>query len=98
MIWEWDPDKNRANLGAHGIEFETAILVFNDPLAATYDDPHQYEQRWRTIGMIEGLLIVVVHTWPAAGLDAGTAPRAGRIINARPATPHERRAYEEGHV
>jgi uncharacterized protein len=34
--------------------------------------------------------IFVVHTWPDP--DGET----GRIISARKATPHERRAYEEG--
>lgn len=89
MIWEWDQEKNRENLRKHGLEFETAILVFDDPLAATDDDPYLYEQRWRTIGMIEGLLVLVVHTWP-------DDPDPGRIISARRATPHERRSYEEG--
>ena len=98
MIWEWDREKNRANLRIHGIEFETAILVFDDPLAATYDDPYPYERRWRTIGIIEGLLILVVHTWPEDNSDTGSGERAGRIISARPATPYESRSYEEGHV
>ena len=85
--------------------FETAILVFDDPLAATYEDPYPDEQRWRTIGMIEGLLILIVHTLPEDKSDAGTDKlasrsfqRAGRIISARRATPGERRSYEQGHV
>jgi uncharacterized DUF497 family protein len=34
-IWTWDKAKSRSNLGKHGIDFETAQLVFDDPLAAT---------------------------------------------------------------
>ena len=30
MTFEWDEDKNKINLEKHGIDFETAILVFND--------------------------------------------------------------------
>lgn len=31
MQFEWDADKNRANLAKHGIDFATAALVFSDP-------------------------------------------------------------------
>jgi uncharacterized DUF497 family protein len=37
--------------------------------------------------------IFVVHTWPDPD---GESEETGRIISARKATPHERRAYEEG--
>ena len=30
IIFEWDENKNRINKVKHGIDFETAILVFND--------------------------------------------------------------------
>lgn len=30
MTFEWDEDKNQLNLEKHGIDFDTAILVFND--------------------------------------------------------------------
>ena len=96
MIWEWDPDKSRTNLLAHGIEFETAAFVFDDPISATIEDPYPDEQRWRTIGMIEGTLILVIHTWPE--VEPATGEETGRIISARPTTTHERRVYEEGHA
>ena len=45
--------------------------------------------------MIIGVVIVlVVHTWSED--DLGTGEEVGRIISARKATKHERRAYEEG--
>src|SRR5204862_460266 len=31
MRFEWDPNKSRANLRKHGVSFETASLVFDDP-------------------------------------------------------------------
>ncbi len=96
MIWEWDLNKNRANLRDHGIEFETAILVFGDPLAATVPDPHRDEERWRTMGMAGTTLIMVVHTSPET--DSGTGEEVGRIISARKLTPRERQLYEEEHV
>ncbi|MEZ3444383.1 MAG: BrnT family toxin [Lachnospiraceae bacterium] len=30
LRFEWDEDKNQLNLKKHGIDFETAMLVFND--------------------------------------------------------------------
>ncbi|MBV5339205.1 MAG: BrnT family toxin, partial [Deltaproteobacteria bacterium] len=32
MIFEWDENKNRVNKVKHGIDFESAITVFDDPL------------------------------------------------------------------
>ncbi len=29
--FEWDEDKARANLAKHGVSFEEAALVFDDP-------------------------------------------------------------------
>ena len=31
MRFEWDERKNRANYAKHGVSFEVARLVFNDP-------------------------------------------------------------------
>ena len=96
MRWEWDPNKNRANLQDHGIEFDTAILVFSDPLATTVQDPHTHEERWRTMGVVGAAVIMVVHTSPQ--LDPESGEEVGRIISARKLTLRERRLYEEGHV
>jgi hypothetical protein len=40
------------------------------------------------------VVVFVVHTWPEP--DPDTGEEVGRIISARKATAHERRAYEEG--
>jgi uncharacterized DUF497 family protein len=92
LAWTWSDAKNRTNKLNHGISFETARLVFADPFAMTRDDPHADGDRWQTIGMIGPLAVFVVHTWPE--LDAN-GEETGRIISARKATAHERRAYEE---
>ena len=90
MTWTWDEDKSRANERKHGITFETAALVFDDPLAVMRPDPFTVEERWQTIGMIEGLVVFVVHTWP----DRAGEP--GRIISARLASAGERKEYQDG--
>jgi uncharacterized DUF497 family protein len=90
--WTWDQRKSRANKGKHGLDFETAMLVFDDPLALSKPDFVAEEERWRTVGVAGGVVVFVVHTWPEQD-ESGDS--TGRIISARKATAHERKAYEE---
>lgn len=72
----------------HRISFEEAVTVFYDPLSATFDDPDHSvgEYRFITIGLSSrDRLIVVAHEERGESL---------RIINARPATAHERKKHE----
>lgn len=62
MRWAWDHGKNLINRRKHGLSFETAVLVFDDPLAASRHDPHPHEERWQTIGTIDNVVVVVAHT------------------------------------
>jgi uncharacterized DUF497 family protein len=89
MSFEWDDDKARRNLVKHGVSFDEAATAFLDPLSITIADPthSQGEHRYVLLGQTKsGLTVVVAH-----------ADRSGsiRLINARLATPRERRAYEE---
>lgn len=94
MRWTGDPDKAAANRAKHGLSFETAVLVFDDPLHASRPDPHPDGDRWHTIGLVGPVLLLVIHTWPEA--ESAKAELVGRIISARKATAHERKVYEEG--
>lgn len=98
MRWVWDESKNRLNRQKHGLSFETAQLVFADPLAASRTDPHPDGERWQTVGLAGMVHLFVVHTWPEPALesDSETSAETGRTISARKATAHERKAYEEG--
>lgn len=90
MRFEWDPAKAAANLDKHGVSFEEGATVFRDPFSATDQDPDHSldEERFITFGVsISGRLLVVAH----ADRDDTI-----RIITARPATPAERKIYEEG--
>jgi uncharacterized DUF497 family protein len=46
--FDWDENKNRANIAKHGIEFSTAKSVFDDRLFVTRLDPFPDEERFRT--------------------------------------------------
>ncbi|MBV8594482.1 MAG: BrnT family toxin [Caulobacteraceae bacterium] len=91
MAWAWDRDKAAANLRKHKVSFELACRVFDDPDQMSRPDPDPDEERWQTLGRPFGsslTVLMVVHT------DADETGADGRIISARRATPHERRAYE----
>jgi uncharacterized protein len=60
----WDEKKNGVNRRKHGISFETAIPVFDDPFhVSTQDREPEGEPRWQTIGMAGSVqILVVAHT------------------------------------
>ncbi len=93
MIFEWDEKKNRRNRAKHGVSFEAATLVFEDPHAVgVADRAEEGEERWKTVGMPAGVvLLLVVHTHREEGGEEYV-----RIISARKATARERKIYEEG--
>lgn len=91
QIFEWDEAKNRSNQRKHGLSFEQAALVFQDPLHRSVQDRVDgNELRWQTFGQIGGLVIVMVaHT--VTDIDDGAVIR---IISARRAGRRERQWYE----
>lgn len=91
MRFEWDERKNIRNRAKHRVSFETARLVFDDPRQVSLlERIEDSEERWQTIGMARGLLLLlVVHAFRGDGDD-----EVIRIISARKATPRERSIYE----
>lgn len=85
MTFEWDEEKNQINIMRHGIDFETAMLVFNDlERIEIYDVEHSIdEDRYNTIGMVHDVLFVV-YTERKNNI---------RLISARLATKTERSIY-----
>ncbi len=93
MLFEWDDEKNRINRKKHGVSFEEAQTVFDDPLAlSSIDAKHSFdEERWLTIGMSRsGRMLVVAHQYRAARED-----ECIRIISARKPAMQESREYEK---
>jgi uncharacterized protein len=87
MDFEWDERKNAANVRKHGIDFETAKLIFDGPMYEVLDQGIDYgEERVIALGAVEGRELVVVYT------DRG---ERRRIISARRARSHERKKYRE---
>jgi uncharacterized protein len=89
----WDEEKNRRNLAKHKVSFERASLIFQDPLTLSVPDPCEHEERWQTLGLVNGVVVLlVVHT-----VGEQEDEEVIRIISARKATRVEREAYEKSH-
>lgn len=81
--FEWDGAKSESNKTKHGIDFETAQLIFDDPFCVSFvERVDEGEERWHAIGAVEDIVvIVVVHTYRVEGTD-----EVIRIISSRRAT------------
>ncbi|MBR4878084.1 MAG: BrnT family toxin [Rhodocyclaceae bacterium] len=90
LIFDWDDEKEAKNLKKHGIPFEDAAAVFDDPLAKIFPDPYRHEQRYRIIGCFENTCLMVVHTSEEVDDDVILV----RIISARKLDKSERKRYE----
>ena len=92
MQFEWDDTKNRQNKQKHGVSFEQAKEVFEDPLHLSVLDKRfsYFEERWITIGATHTDQILVV----ANLFFSDSGEEIIRIISARKATSLERQQYE----
>lgn len=87
-MYEWDDAKNAANIAKHGVDFPTAVLIFDGRVLTVVDDRFNYgEVRKNSIGLVEGVLFLVVSHTDRQGVT--------RIISARPAKRKERERYVE---
>lgn len=88
LYFEWNAHKASANLAKHGVSFETARNVFDDPFAVDIEDrsANYGEVRRRIVGLDSGLVLTVIYTERSEVI---------RIISARKATRAERKEYDD---
>lgn len=92
MLISWDPAKNLKNIEKHHVRFEIAKYVFCDPFHLTEKNRIENgEQRYQTIGEVQGVLLFVIHTMEEDEDGAFNV----RLISARKADRAERRKFEE---
>jgi uncharacterized DUF497 family protein len=87
LEFEWNKAKAKDNFRRHGVTFDLAKTVFQDPFAIErLDDREEHaEERFVTIGMAEGkVLLFVAYTEREERI---------RIISARRATQYEQDDY-----
>jgi uncharacterized protein len=90
MEFEWDEEKAAANLAKHGVSFEEAKTVFDDPLYVDFYDPdHSFdEHRYIIIGESQQRRLLIV--------SYAERDNVIRLISVREVTRSERETYEEG--
>lgn len=84
--FEYDPAKSAKNLAKHGVDFEQAQALWDDPDLIEVRLAYPDEPRWAVVGMMGG------RHW------TGIVTRRGdntRIISVRRSHPKEERAYED---
>lgn len=88
LYFEWNAQKASANLAKHGVSFETARRVFDDPFAVDIEDrsANYGEVRRRIVGLGDGLVLTVIYTERSEVI---------RLISARKATRAERKEYDD---
>lgn len=85
-LFEWDDRKNQLNFIKHGIYFDEATEIFNNPFLTIKDNRCDYgEERYISVGSIRNLVVIVVaHTDRSKRI---------RIISARKANKKEQSEY-----
>lgn len=85
MRFSWNESKRQLNLQQHGLDFVDAPRAFGGPTYTYEDDRFDYrEQRFVTLGMLDDMVVSVVHT---------ETPRLIRVISFRRATKHEQTIF-----
>jgi len=88
MRFEWDEEKNLANIQKHGLDFADAWEIFSSPVLVGLDDREDYsEDRWIGIGMLKSRTVVVLYTERGEDII--------RVISLRKALTYERSKYEQ---
>ncbi|MBL8220768.1 MAG: BrnT family toxin [Bryobacterales bacterium] len=94
LRFAWNRAKAERNLRLHGISFEAAAQVFDDPnhvVSENYYVDQDGEQRYQIIGMTRGLLLLLV-----VFVDRGDADgEVIRIVSARKAVDYEKSIYHD---
>ena len=85
MKFIWDESKRIGNLNKHELDFELTYLVFENDTFTFEDNRMAYsEQRFVTLGLLDGTVVVVVHTETSDEI---------RVISLRRATKNEQKLY-----
>lgn len=79
LVYAWDERKRLANIERHGLDFNDAYLVYEDP-EITIQSGHQSESRLQDLALVEvaGVLLSLVYAMRGKTVRAISFRRAGR--------------------
>jgi uncharacterized protein len=84
--FEWDEEKNAANIIKHGVDFLDAALIFENPTIEDVDESADYgEIRTIAIGLSQETVLRVIFTWRGENVI--------RIISAWKANKRDTKKY-----
>jgi uncharacterized protein len=86
MKFEWDEQKNQRNQKKHGVAFEEAQEVFDDPFYVDFYDPEHSDDEHR--------YLIIGYSQQQRLLIAAYTPDTIRLISARQATRKEKQVYD----
>ena len=79
MKLEWDDEKRRKNISKHGVDLIYAALIFEGPTLTKTDNRRTYgEERFISLGLVDGTAFVVVHTQRGEHIRLISAWKGGR--------------------
>lgn len=79
MDFEWDEAKRRKALEKHQVDILYAALIFEGPVLTRIDDRADYgEDRLISLGLVDGVPHIVVHTSRGDAIRLITAWKGGR--------------------
>ena len=76
MKIEWDAAKRRRVLSERGLDFAEAAAFFDGRPLLTVPSPRGDEERWLSIGELQGRMITVVWLWRQSAIRIVTMRRA----------------------
>ncbi len=85
MCFEYDPRKSESNREKHGIDFEEAQALWDDPHLLTFDIEFGGEKRYGVIARLFGALWTAIYTMRGENT---------RIISVRRSAPKEVSLYD----
>lgn len=89
MDFEWDENKRRSNIEKHRVDLLDAVLIFEDLVVTGPDNRADYgEPRFKSIGMVDGICYVLIHSERDGRTRLISAWRGGR---------RDRRKYQESY-
>lgn len=86
MDFEYDPEKSKSNKPKHGLDFETAQMLWQDCDRLVFPAQSESEPRWALLGLLDEKVWVAFYTIRGSAI---------RLISGRRARHNEEQKYHE---